>query len=66
MDVRADEMIVNAGSPLAAGTCTLDSVIRRAVAIISAKPASAVVSVSTSGVLVCTPRAVHASTSTLL
>jgi len=39
----------------------------RAVAIMSAKPKSAVVSVSTSGVLVTsTPRSVHAATSTLL
>jgi len=41
--------------------------MRRAAAIISAKPKSAVVSVSTSGVLVTsTPRAVQASTSMLL
>ena len=44
-----------------------DSVTRRAAAIISAKPKSAVVSVSTSGVLVqSTPRAVAAGTSRLL
>ncbi len=41
--------------------------MRRAVASISAKPKSAVVWVSTSGVLVTTtPRAVQAATSTLL
>ena len=41
--------------------------MRRAVAIISAKPKSAVVSVSTSGVFVAsTPRAVQAGMSKLL
>ena len=43
------------------------SEMRRAVAIISAKPKSAVVSVSTSGALVTiTPRALQAGTSMLL
>ena len=46
--------------------CSL-SVMRRAAAIISAKPKSAVVSVSTPGAFVtATPRAVQAGTSTLL
>ena len=62
--IDASHASARPGGDVAEAVCCA---MRRAVAIISAKPKSAVVSVSTSGVFVAsTPRAVQASTSKLL